>query len=112
MKTCLHLTIGARTSVRFPFPVLSGCGLKSALRPGAGSSTQFAAGRPWRLALLFAFCATFTLLTHTTLAQTWQTVDDFQYVTGQTAVSFGLTVAPSGILFASGYGFDASGLSH
>src|SRR6266478_3443126 len=45
-------------------------------------------------------------------AQTWQTVDDLQYVTGQAAVNFGLTVAPSGTLFASGYGFDASGASH
>jgi len=46
------------------------------------------------------------------LAQTWQTVDDHQYLAGQPSVNFGLTVAPSGMLFASGYGFDASGTSH
>jgi hypothetical protein len=45
-------------------------------------------------------------------AQTWQTVDDFQYSLGQSAVNFGLAVAPSGVLFGSGYAYDASGVSH
>ena len=56
--------------------------------------------------------AALAFFTHATLAQTWQTVDDFQYVPGQAAVNFGLTVAPSGILFASGFAFDVSGVSH
>ena len=40
------------------------------------------------------------------IAQTWQTVDDFQYVAGQAAVNFGLAVGPSGTLYASGYASD------
>jgi hypothetical protein len=38
------------------------------------------------------------LLTLTASAQTWQTVDDYQYVPDQTCLNFGLTVAPSGIV--------------
>jgi len=56
----------------------------------------------WLVALLIASAS----------AQTWQTVDDFQYVPGQTAVNVGLAVAPSGNLFASGYAFDAAGVGH
>ena len=53
-----------------------------------------------------------SLLAPATFAQTWQTADDFQYVAGQPAVNVGLTVAPSGMLFASGWGNDAAGVSH
>src|SRR5438034_7762812 len=59
-----------------------------------------------------ALAAALTLFTHTTFAQTWQTVDDFQYVAGKPAENFGLALAPTGVLFASGFGFDASGTSH
>jgi hypothetical protein len=48
------------------------------------------------------------VLAHTTPAQTWQTVDDYQYVAGLTAENFGLTVAPSGVVFASGFASDGS----
>ena len=53
-----------------------------------------------------------TLLVRTSHAQAWQTVDDFQYVAGEWAVNFGLAVAPSGILFASGYAADSVGVGH
>ena len=53
-----------------------------------------------------------SLLGASPFAQSWQTVDDFQYVAGQPAENFGLVAAPSGVLFASGFGFDASGTSH
>jgi len=59
-----------------------------------------------------ALCGAATLFSHNAIAQGWQTVDDFQYVGGQPAVNVGLTVAPSGILFASGWGNDAAGVSH
>lgn len=44
-------------------------------------------------------------------AQTWQTVDDFQYIAGQDSGNAGLVVAPNGTLFAAGWGFDPT-LSH
>src|SRR6266566_5773648 len=65
-----------------------------------------------RLGLSTLFGLTFTLLTHSTHAQTWQTVDDFQYVPGQAAESDGLALAPNGTLFASGSGADSSGVRH
>ncbi len=48
------------------------------------------------------------LLNHSASAQTWQTVDDFQYVAGLAAENFGLTVAPSGIVYASGWAGDGT----
>jgi hypothetical protein len=51
-------------------------------------------------------------LTLTASAQTFQTVDDFQYVAGQTADSFGLTVAPSGVVYACGFGSDGINATH
>src|SRR6266516_4299717 len=61
------------------------------------------------LSQLLALCAALTFLTHTTFAQTWQTVDDFQYVAGQSAENNGLAFAPNGTLFACGWGDDSSG---
>src|SRR5690349_16300040 len=58
-----------------------------------------------------ALCA-LTLHTCAASAQTWQTVDDYQYVPGAYAVNFGLTVAPSGTLFACGYADDAINVQH
>ena len=52
------------------------------------------------------------LLAHSAPAQPWQTVDDFQYVAGQPALNYGLTVAPSGTLFACGYAADSVGTYH
>src|SRR5262249_33601127 len=40
--------------------------------------------------------------------QSWQTIDDLQYMSGQPAANFGLTVAPSGTVFACGYGSDGA----
>jgi hypothetical protein len=55
----------------------------------------------------------FVLIAHTASAQTWQTVDDYQYFPGgQGTANYGLTVAPSGNIFGSGYGYDAFGGSH
>ena len=51
-------------------------------------------------------------VTQLATAQTWQTVDDFQYVAGQDANNTGLTVAPNGTLFACGWGADAATNSH
>src|SRR5882724_1671941 len=49
-----------------------------------------------------------SLLAPAIFAQTWQTVDDFQYLPGDYAQSSGLAVTPNGTLFASGTGLDAS----
>lgn len=70
---------------------------------GTGQTHRTRAGALQNLAAVV-----FVLLARCTFAQTWQTVDDFQYVAGQFAVNFGLTVAPSGVLFASGYASDGS----
>src|SRR5262249_38416899 len=50
--------------------------------------------------------AALPLISQTSSAQTWQTVDDFQYVSGQDAGNAGLAVAPNGTIFAAGWGFD------
>ena len=89
MKTNLHYSKVARTSVRFTFLMRTRCGLKSAL-----------------LATALA------LFTHTTFAQTWQTVDDFQYVLGHHSWNVGLAVTPNGSLFASGYALDSAWIYH
>src|SRR6266516_116591 len=49
-----------------------------------------------------------SLLAPATFAQTWQTVDDFQYVSGMAAENSGLCVAPSGTLLAAGWGNDST----
>jgi hypothetical protein len=89
MNINLHYPIGARTSVRFTFLKRSRCGLKSAL-----------------LAAVFAF------FTHAAFSQTWQTVDDFQYVAGQGAANTALAMMPNGALLAAGHGYDASSVGH
>jgi len=61
-----------------------------------------------RLGLLTALA----LLAHVGLAQTWQTVDDFQYVAGQSANNGGMTIAPNGTLLAAGDAYDAAGVGH
>jgi len=45
-------------------------------------------------------------------AQTWQSVDDFQYIAGRPAQNCGLAVAPDGTLFASGFAQDSAGVYH
>ena len=50
------------------------------------------------------------LLAQSTPAQTWQTVDDFQYSAGMSAGNYGLAVALNGTLFAGGFGLDSSGV--
>lgn len=52
------------------------------------------------------------LFSQSMFSQTWQTVDDFQYSPGQSAQAAGLTVAPTGTLFACGDGTDGSGVDH
>jgi hypothetical protein len=52
------------------------------------------------------------LLAGTASARTWQTVDDFQYTAGQTAVNCGLTVAPSGVVFGCGFAADGINAEH
>src|ERR1043166_324726 len=53
-----------------------------------------------------------TLLACAASAQIWQTVDDYQYVAGQSAENMSLAVAPSGMLLAAGWGKAADGLVH
>src|SRR6266571_4138356 len=90
MKINLHYPIGARTSVRFTFFMRSRCGLKSAL-----------------------LSAALALVTQATSAQTWSTVDDFQYSLGINSWATGLAKDPTGtIIYAAGDGQDASGLYH
>ena len=50
------------------------------------------------------------VLSPAALAQSWQTVDDFQYSAGMAAGSYGLVVAPNGTLFSGGFGLDSSGV--
>lgn len=46
-------------------------------------------------------------------AQTWYTVDDFQYSPGTSSFATGLAKDPTGtIIYSAGYGLDASGLGH
>ena len=52
--------------------------------------------------------AVLALLAQSALAQTFQTIDDFQYVAGVAAENFGLTVAPSGIIYACGWAGDGT----
>src|SRR5947208_2112249 len=52
-----------------------------------------------------AACGAVMLLAHSTIAQTWQTVDEFPYGTDNS----GLAVAPSGIVFAAGTGSTDTG---
>ena len=61
-------------------------------------------------AFRLALCGSVALLTQSMFSQTWQTVDDFQYVAGHGAWNFGLTVAPSGTLFAAGSANSPAGL--
>src|ERR1051326_1689790 len=56
------------------------------------------------------FCA-LTLHACVASAQTWQTVDNFQYVAGQSACNQGLTVAPSGVVYACGYASDGASVT-
>jgi hypothetical protein len=58
-----------------------------------------------------ATAAAVALLATAASAQTWQTVDDFQPVSGSFAQNYGLCVAPSGTLFAAGVG-NINNLGH
>ena len=52
------------------------------------------------------------ILAQTGLAQTWQTVDDFQYAAGKAAVAVGLAKDPSGTIYAAGWAKDTNGTMH
>src|SRR6266567_2576318 len=80
--------------------------------PRCCAALRLARRATFRAFLPLALAGAATLLARTASAQAWQTVDDFQYVAGQVAVNFGLAVAPSGALFASGFAYDASGVGH
>src|ERR1041384_43410 len=56
-----------------------------------------------------ALIGVITLFTKATFAQTWQTVDDYQYVAGHGSTLGGLAVAPNGTIFAAGGGDDTLG---
>ena len=66
-----------------------------------------------RAAMRLALAGSAALLTHTTLAQTWQTVDDFQYITGsaynQARAS---AVDAQGNVYIAGEGYDSAGVMH
>jgi hypothetical protein len=59
-----------------------------------------------------ALSGSVALFTYSMFAQTWQTIDDFQYAPGQEAEADGLDVAPNGTLFACGDATDALEISH
>src|SRR3989442_1547831 len=61
------------------------------------------------LFLRLAACGMVALFTQTTLAQTWQTVDDFQYAAGTNSFATGLAKDPSGNIYVAGDGEDAAG---
>jgi len=68
----------------------------------------------WTSALGFrplTLCIMATLVSPA-LAQTWQTLDDFQYVSGQAAENYGLCVAPNGTLLAAGFANHPTNLGH
>src|SRR5437879_8851437 len=52
--------------------------------------------------LPLAFACGLALLTPAAFAQTWQTVDDFQYVLGQYSSAHGLATDPAGNLYVAG----------
>ena len=53
------------------------------------------------------------VLAHITSAQTWQTVDDFQYI-GSASLNdaIAMTTDAAGNLYVAGFGYDASNVSH
>jgi hypothetical protein len=64
------------------------------------------------LSLRLALAGAAALLTHTTFAQAWHTVDDFQYVPGAGSVAQVMTKDPAGNLYAAGYVFANDGGTH
>jgi hypothetical protein len=53
------------------------------------------------------------LATEPTFAQSWYTVDDFQYLAGQPSAAWGLAKDPTGaVIYSAGVGADASGARH
>src|SRR5258708_36494800 len=62
-------------------------------------------------AFLSSTLCALTFYTLATSAQTWQTVDDYQYVAGQAACNQGLTVARSGVVYACGYASDGASVT-
>jgi hypothetical protein len=65
---------------------------------------------PTSLHSVACLCSTAALLifNHLSIAQTWQTVDDYQYMAGQAAANYSLTIGPNGALFAAGSGDDTN----
>jgi hypothetical protein len=51
-----------------------------------------------------ALAGAVALFTHTALAQTWQTVDDFQYVAGKNSQANAIAVDAQGIIYVAGQG--------
>jgi hypothetical protein len=52
------------------------------------------------------------LFSGSALSQSWQTVDDFQYVAARGAYNTALATTPNGALLAAGYASDLGGLWH
>ena len=64
------------------------------------------------LSLPLVLAAALAIFTHTAFAQTWQTVNDFQYLAGQSAANTALARMTNGTLLAAGYGYDTARFSH
>jgi hypothetical protein len=64
------------------------------------------------LAVRLALAGSIALLTHAAIAQTWQTVDNYQYAAGQSAGNAALAVAPNGTLLAAGWAYDSATNGH
>ncbi|MBI3850248.1 MAG: exo-alpha-sialidase [Verrucomicrobia bacterium] len=58
------------------------------------------------LSTRLALAGTLALFTHTTLAQTWQTVDDFQYVADKNAQANAIAVDAQGNIYVAGMGYN------
>jgi len=74
---------------------------------GAREGALHVGGLP--LLLPLALAVALTLLTHTAFAQTWQTVDDFQYAADRSAQAWALAKDPLGNIYVAGIGNDVAG---
>ena len=77
------------------------------LRPVLRSSTAEGGRSPLHALLPLALAVITTLLTNTTFAQPWQTVDDYQSVPGYDSLAFAITKDPAGNLYTAGQAADA-----
>jgi len=64
------------------------------------------------IAIPFAFAALALFAQVRLAAQTWETVDDFQYILGKSSTALGLAADNLGNVYVAGYGLDAANVRH